>query len=95
MQSLGRRPELLKGPHLPPFAASIQTVRSKSGYAQGRRAEPVQALPRKRWTIALAVALAARPALAAQDYPPGLFENSPVVRPFWAARCSFSVSTAG
>jgi hypothetical protein len=29
--------------------------------------------------IALAAALAASPALAAQDYPPGLFENSPVV----------------
>jgi hypothetical protein len=28
---------------------------------------------------ALAAALAASPALAAQDYPPGLFENSPVV----------------
>jgi hypothetical protein len=29
--------------------------------------------------IALAAALAASPTLAAQDYPPGLFENSPVV----------------
>jgi hypothetical protein len=29
--------------------------------------------------LALATALAASPALAAQDYPPGLFENSPVV----------------
>ncbi len=29
--------------------------------------------------LALAAALAANPALAAQDYPPGLFENSPVV----------------
>jgi hypothetical protein len=29
--------------------------------------------------IALAAALAASPAFAAQDYPPGLFENSPVV----------------
>ena len=29
--------------------------------------------------LALAAALAASPALAAQDYPPGLFENSPVV----------------
>jgi hypothetical protein len=29
--------------------------------------------------LALAAALAARPALATQDYPPGLFENSPVV----------------
>ena len=29
--------------------------------------------------LALAVALAAWPALAANDYPPGLFENSPVV----------------
>ncbi len=38
-----------------------------------------KALPRKRSTIALAAALAASPALAAQDYPPGLFENSPVV----------------
>jgi hypothetical protein len=38
-----------------------------------------KALPRKRSTIALAAALAASPALAAQDYPPGLFENSPIV----------------
>jgi hypothetical protein len=38
-----------------------------------------KALPRNRSTIALAAALAASPALAAQDYPPGLFENSPVV----------------
>ena len=29
--------------------------------------------------LALAAALTASPALAAQDYPPGLFENSPVV----------------
>ncbi len=29
--------------------------------------------------LAVAAALAASPALAAQDYPPGLFENSPVV----------------
>jgi hypothetical protein len=29
--------------------------------------------------IALTVALAAGPALAASEYPPGLFENSPVV----------------
>ena len=29
--------------------------------------------------LALAAALAASPVLAAQDYPPGLFENSPVV----------------
>jgi hypothetical protein len=29
--------------------------------------------------LALAAALAARPALAAHVYPPGLFENSPVV----------------
>jgi hypothetical protein len=29
--------------------------------------------------LALAAALAASPALAAQDYPPGMFENSPVV----------------
>ncbi len=29
--------------------------------------------------LALAAPLAASPALAAQDYPPGLFENSPVV----------------
>jgi len=29
--------------------------------------------------LALVAALAASPALAAQDYPPGLFENSPVV----------------
>jgi hypothetical protein len=35
-------------------------------------------LPMNHSTIALAAALAARPALAAQDYPPGLFENSPV-----------------
>jgi hypothetical protein len=33
----------------------------------------------KRSTIALAAAIAAGPALAAQDYPPGLFENSPVI----------------
>jgi hypothetical protein len=39
----------------------------------------LRALPWNRSTIALAVALAASPALAAQDYPPGLFENSPVV----------------
>jgi hypothetical protein len=32
-----------------------------------------------RSIIALAVALTASPAFAAQDYPPGLFENSPVV----------------
>jgi hypothetical protein len=32
-----------------------------------------------RSIIALAAALTASPALAAQDYPPGLFENSPVV----------------
>jgi hypothetical protein len=32
-----------------------------------------------RSIIALTAALAASPALAAQDYPPGLFENSPVV----------------
>ena len=32
-----------------------------------------------RSIIALATALAASPALAEQDYPPGLFENSPVV----------------
>ena len=38
-----------------------------------------KALPRNRSTIALAAALAASPALAAQDYPPGLFENSPVL----------------
>ena len=38
-----------------------------------------KALPRKRSTIALALALTASPALAAQDYPPGLFENSPVI----------------
>ena len=37
------------------------------------------ALPMNRSIIALAAALAAGPALAAQDYPPGLFENSPVV----------------
>jgi hypothetical protein len=29
--------------------------------------------------LALAAALAASPALTVQDYPPGLFENSPVV----------------
>ncbi len=29
--------------------------------------------------LALAAALAASPGLAAQDYPPGFFENSPVV----------------
>ena len=29
--------------------------------------------------LALAAALAATPALAGQNYPPGLFENSPVV----------------
>jgi hypothetical protein len=29
--------------------------------------------------LALALALTAGPAFAAQDYPPGLFENSPVV----------------
>jgi hypothetical protein len=38
-----------------------------------------KALPMNRSTIALAVALSASPALAGQDYPPGLFENSPVV----------------
>jgi hypothetical protein len=36
-------------------------------------------LPGSRSIIALAVALTASPALAAQDYPPGLFENSPVL----------------
>ena len=35
--------------------------------------------PMNRSILALAAALAASPALAAQDYPPGLFENSPVV----------------
>jgi hypothetical protein len=40
---------------------------------------PFKALPRKRLTVALALALTASPALAAQDYPPGLFENSPVL----------------
>ena len=40
----------------------------------------VQGAPMNRSIIALAAALAAGPALAAQDdYPPGLFENSPVV----------------
>ena len=39
----------------------------------------LKALPMKRSTVALALALAASPALAVQDYPPGLFENSPVV----------------
>ena len=29
--------------------------------------------------LALAASLAASPALAAQDYPPGLFENSPII----------------
>jgi hypothetical protein len=38
-----------------------------------------KALPRKRSTIALALALTASVAFAAQDYPPGLFGNSPVV----------------
>jgi hypothetical protein len=38
-----------------------------------------KALPRNHSTIALALALTASPALAAQDYPPRLFENSPVV----------------
>lgn len=33
----------------------------------------------KRSMLAFAAALAASPALAAQDYPRGLFENSPVV----------------
>jgi hypothetical protein len=32
-----------------------------------------------RSTIALVATLAASPVLAAQDYPPGLFEKSPVV----------------
>lgn len=32
-----------------------------------------------RSIVALGAAFAAWPALAAQDYPPGLFENSPVV----------------
>lgn len=35
--------------------------------------------PMKCSIIALAAALASSPALASQDYPPGLFENSPVV----------------
>ena len=39
----------------------------------------LKALPRKSSIIALAAALAASPALAEQDYPPGLFENSPVL----------------
>jgi hypothetical protein len=38
-----------------------------------------KALPMNRSTIALAAALTASSALAGQDYPPGLFENSPVV----------------
>ena len=38
-----------------------------------------KALPRKCSTIVLTLALTTSPALAAQDYPPGLFENSPVV----------------
>ncbi len=37
------------------------------------------AQPMNRSILAVAAALAASPALAAQDYPPGLFENSPVV----------------
>jgi hypothetical protein len=41
--------------------------------------------PLNRSIAALGAALAAFPALAAQDYPPGLFENSPVVGPPGAA----------
>ena len=41
--------------------------------------------PLNRSIVALGAALAAFPALAAQDYPPGLFENSPVVGPPGAA----------
>jgi hypothetical protein len=41
------------------------------------RLEGAQSMNRS--IIALAAALAASPAPAAQDYPPGLFENSPVV----------------
>jgi hypothetical protein len=37
------------------------------------------AQPMNRSILALAAALAASPAFAAQDYPRGLFENSPVV----------------
>jgi hypothetical protein len=38
-----------------------------------------KAHPMNRSTIALGLALTASPAFAGQDYPPGLFENSPVV----------------
>jgi hypothetical protein len=38
-----------------------------------------KALLMNRSTLALAIALAASPVFAGQDYPPGLFENSPVV----------------
>jgi hypothetical protein len=38
-----------------------------------------KALPMNRPIIALVVALTATSAFAGQDYPPGLFENSPVV----------------
>ena len=45
-----------------------------------RRVRIQCAQPLNRSIIALAAALAASPAFAAQDdYPPGLFENSPVV----------------
>jgi hypothetical protein len=44
-----------------------------------------KALPRKRSIIALAAALAASPALATQDYPPG-FVRKLARRSCWAAR---------
>jgi hypothetical protein len=51
-----------------------------------------KALPRKRSTIALVAALAARPALSAQDYPP---VRKLARRSFWDTRRNRSVSTAG
>ena len=39
------------------------------------------AIPVSLPLVALCAVLGAGPALADQDYPPGLFENSPVVRP--------------
>jgi hypothetical protein len=43
--------------------------------------ERLRVAPLNRSIAAFGAALAAFPALAAQDYPPGLFENSPVVGP--------------
>jgi hypothetical protein len=55
----------------------LSDVRPPFANPSKRRAAPAW----NRWVIALVMALPACPALAASDYPPGLFENSPVVPP--------------